>query len=82
MNMAQEPSWTKSISNETICTYFYVMFFLIAALAGLGVLVDLMVLVQKPKIGGMMLLRSLPGFAIAILQALFLYIICARSLLK
>lgn len=77
-----EPEWTKSISNQTICTYFYVMFILIAAVAGIGVLVDLMVLVQKPKIGGMMLLRSLPGFAVAVLQALFLYIICARSLLK
>ena len=82
MNMAQEPEWTKSISSETICTYFYVMFILIAVVAGIGVLVDLLVLVQKPKIGGMMLLRSLPGFAVAVLQALFLYVICARSLLK
>lgn len=77
-----EPDWTKSISNETVCSYFYVMFFIVAAFAAIAVGLDLMVAFKKPSVGLGLLLRSAPALVLAILNALFLYIICARSLLK
>ncbi len=80
--MESEPDWTKSISSSTVCMYFYVMFFFVAVVSGLAVGIDLVTMTTRPKLGLMMLARSLPTLAIATLNALFLYILCARSLLK
>lgn len=79
---SSEPEWTRTIPNSTICNYFYVIFFVVAAFAGIAVVLDLFVAVNKPKLGLGLLLRSVPSLALAVVNALFLYIICARSLLK
>jgi hypothetical protein len=77
-----EPDWTKSISNETVCSYFYILFFVVSAFAAIAVGLDIMVAVKKPAVGLGLLLRSAPTLILAILNSLFFYIICARSLLK
>jgi hypothetical protein len=82
MDQSKEADFTKSISNETVCTYFYVMFFIVAGIAGIAVVLDLVVMAKKPALGLQLLLRTTPTLLIAVLNALFLYIICSRSLLK
>lgn len=78
----KEVDWTKDIKSETVCQYFYVLFFLVAVVAGLVLLFDIYTIVRFPRIGWMVALRSLPTLLIAVLNTLFLYILCARSLLK
>jgi hypothetical protein len=77
-----EVEWTKGIKTETVCQYFYVLFFIIAVYAGIVLLADLYLLVKVPKIGWTTTLRTLPVLALAVANTLFLYILCARSLLK
>lgn len=82
MDTKKETDLTKGISNETVCTYFYVMFFIVAVFAGIAVLLDVAVMVKRPAAGVQLLLRSAPALVIAVLNALFLYVVCARALLK
>lgn len=78
-----EPDWMKSITSNTVCTYFYVMFLLVAVAAGVVVLVDLFVVFKTGGRKGLgLLVRSLVALALPLLNALFLYILCARSLLE
>jgi len=80
---SSEPEWTKSISSTTVCTYFYVMFLLVAVAAGVVVLFDLSLVVTSGGRRGLsLLLRSLVALALPLLNALFLYVLCARSLLE
>lgn len=79
---SKEADWTKGIKTETVCQYFYVMFIIVAVLAGLVVLADLAIAVRSPRVGLLAALRTLPALLIAVLNALFLYVLCARSLLK
>lgn len=75
---SKEVEWTKGISNETACQYFYVVFFIITGISTAILIRYLMI----PKLGPTMALAVLPSILIAILNALFFYIVCARSLLK
>lgn len=78
-----EPAWMKSITSANVCRYFYVMFGLVALLAGFVVLSDVFVIVSsKGRNGWGLLLRSMVAFAIPLINALFLYILCARSILS
>lgn len=77
-----EASWTKYFTSENVCFYFYIMFFLAASFAAIAVGMDLLLMLKKPKLGLFLLVRSLPAVTIALLNSLFLYIVCARSLLK
>ncbi len=77
-----EGELTKGISNETICQYFYVVFFVVAVLAGIAVAMDLWVMTKRPAVGLSMLLRSAPVLILSVMNSLFLYILCARTLLK
>jgi hypothetical protein len=80
---AFEPEWTKSISSNTVCTYFYVLFLIVAVAAGIVVLMDLSVVFSSGgKKGLALLFRSLLMLVLPLLNALFLYILCARSLLE
>jgi hypothetical protein len=80
---AYEPEWTKSISSNTVCSFFYVLFLLVAVGAGIVVVSDLAFIFSNGfRRGYMLLLRSLLTLAIPLLNALFLYILCARSLLE
>ena len=79
---SKEAEWTKGIPTDTICQYFYVLFFIVAVVAGLILLGDVYIAVRYPKLGWSMAIRSLPALALAVANALFLYVLCARSLLK
>lgn len=77
-----EGELTKGISNETVCQYFYVVFFIVAILAAIAVAMDLWVMTKRPAVGFAMLLRSAPVLILSVMNSLFLYILCARTLLK
>jgi hypothetical protein len=63
--------------------YFYIMFLLVAVAAGIVVLMDLSILLGSGfRKGWGMLIRSGVALALPLLNALFLYILCARSLLE
>ena len=73
----------KSITSSNICRYFYIMFGLVALLAGFVVLSDLYIIVaSKGRTGWGLLIRSVLAFGIPVINALFLYILCARSILS
>ncbi len=77
-----EGALTKGISNETICNYFYVVFVVVAVLAAICVGIDILVMTKRPAVGFSMLLRSAPVLLLSVTNVLFLYIMCARTLLK
>jgi len=77
-----EGELTKGISNETVCMYFYWIFFAVAVLAAISVGVDIFVMIKRPSLGVSMLLRSAPVLILSVTNALFLYVLCARTLLK
>lgn len=77
-----EGELTKGISNETVCMYFYWMFFIVAVLAAIAVGADVWIMTKRPALGLSMLLRSAPVLVLSVTNALFLYILCARTLLK
>jgi hypothetical protein len=79
----REPSWMNSIASSTICQYFYIMFFVVAFFAGLVVLMDVYTIVMsRGRRGYDMLFRSILTFVIPVVNALFLYLLCARSILS
>jgi hypothetical protein len=82
MQSSSESEVSKNISNETVCQYFYVLFIVSAIMAGVVVLADVYVIASSPKAGFLLLLRSAPTVVIAVLNSLFLYIMCTRTLLK
>jgi len=78
-----EPDWMLQITSKTVCRYFYIMFGLIALLAGFVVVSDVYLIVAtRGKKGWMLLVRSLLAFAIPVINSLFIYILCSRSLLE
>lgn len=78
--MTDEPELTKKISNDTIETWYYILFWLAAISAGLVLLLELYVMSISPKRGFLMLLRSAPMLILAVVNTLFLYILSARAL--
>jgi len=78
-----EPAWMESIPSAAICQYFFVMFGLIAVLAGLVLVADLYLIVKSGgRSGWGLLIRSILAFVLPFVNALFLYILCSRSLLE
>ena len=78
-----EPAWMRSISSNTVCTFFFVLFLLLAAGAGITVLLDLLVIFQSGgKQGWRLLMTSVLMMTLPVVNALFMYILCARSLLE
>jgi len=78
--MATESDVTKGVSNDTIETYYYVIFWLVAITAGLVVLFELYVMTISPKRGFNMFLRSAPALILGVVNAMFLYILSVRTL--
>lgn len=78
--MPAESEITKGVSNETVSTYYYVMFIIALIATGLLVLSELYIMMNSPRKGFMMLLRSAPAVVLAVLNSMFLYIISARAL--
>jgi hypothetical protein len=77
-----ETGWTHAISNETLCQYFYIIFFVTAVLAAIAVGMDIVLMFKRPALGFSMLIRSAPMLILGVVNSLFLYILCARTLLK
>jgi hypothetical protein len=78
-----EPEWMQNIPSTVICQYFFVIFVIVAVLASLVVVSDIMrLLTPKNKGGVFSLLKSLVVLALPVVNALFLYILCSRSLLE
>ena len=80
--MPESKDFAKSISNETLCEYFFIVFVLISVFAGIAVLTTVVLLWKRPTQMGMALLQMAPSVAIAVVNSLFLYLLCSRSLLK
>lgn len=78
-----EPQWTKQISSEVVCNFFYVFFVVYAVIAVVSLigLVGVFTFLKLPKgqigIAG---LQGLIALALATTQMLFLYLICDRAL--
>ena len=73
----------KTIPSAVICQYFFVIFVIVAVLASLVVVSDIMRLMAPKNKGGVFsLVRSLVMLALPVVNALFLYILCSRSLLE
>ena len=73
----------KSITSANVCRYFYLMFGLVAVLAGFVVVSDVyVILASKGRTGWGLLVRSVLAFVIPVINALFLYILCSRSILS
>ena len=80
---AIEPDWMKAIPSSSICQYFFVIFALVAAMAAIVVIQDVFVIVaSRGKNGWSLLLRAVIAFILPVVNALFLYILCSRSLLE
>jgi hypothetical protein len=78
--MTTESELTKKVSNDTIETYYYVIFWLVAISAGLVVMFELYVITVSPKRGFAMFLRSAPALILGVVNAMFLYILSVRAL--
>ncbi len=80
-----EPEWMRKIGSNTVCNYFYVIFIFTACVAGISIFMMLFVLpflgLPRPTLIGQTLTSSLI-LALSVANALFLYIICDRSLLR
>jgi len=75
-----ESELTKKVSNDTIETYYYVIFWLVAISAGIVVLMELYVMSVSPKRGFALFLRSAPALILGVVNAMFLYILSVRAL--
>lgn len=78
-----EPQWTKNISSETVCNFFYFFYVVYAVLAILTVFSLVSVFfMDLPK--NMLIAASVQGIlmaSVAGVTALFHYLVCARALL-
>lgn len=81
-----EPAWTKSISNETVCGFYYAYFWLRLAIAVM-VLISLgFTFTRKDKIPfGILFVvttTQLLMLALVLTDSLFQYLICDRAIVQ
>jgi hypothetical protein len=78
-----EPQWTKDISSETVCNFFYFFYVVYAVLAILAVfsLIALFFGNLPKNVLIATSIQTLLVFGIATTTALFHYLVCARALL-
>ena len=79
----QPPQWTSKISDSVLCGYYYVFFLIFSVLAGIAFLGGGWVFATTKMSAGMFigsLFNIILSFGIAGTNALFLYLICNRSL--
>lgn len=79
-----EPQWTKAISSETICNFFYAFYVIYAVIGVVAVLGFISLLFGNlPKnILFVTVVQNLLVLALAITAALFHYLVCSRALLS
>lgn len=78
-----EPQWTKNISSETVCNFFYFFYVVYAVLAVFTVfsLVSLFFMDLPKNMLVVATIQSLLMVGVAGVTALFHYLVCARALL-
>lgn len=78
-----EPQWTKQISSEIVCNFFYaffVVYAIIAVISFIGI-IGVFTFLKVPKAQlGVIGIQGLVGLSLATTQMLFLYLICDRAL--
>lgn len=79
------PEWTKKISSNAVCNWYYILFIANCVIIGLVLLYmfGVMPFLRLPK--GVLIgqgFTALISGAIVIVNALFLYVMCDRSLLE
>lgn len=80
---SSEPEWLKDVKSETVCQWFYAMFFIAAIFGAIAVLLHSYSYIRLyPKLPIAPLLTSIVTLTIGAVNALFVYVICSRSLLK
>jgi hypothetical protein len=78
--MTEESKITKSVSNDVVSGYFYIMFIVALIATGILVLSELYVLASSPRRGLAMIIRTAPTIVLAVLNSMCLYILSVRSL--
>jgi hypothetical protein len=78
--MPEESNITKSVSNDVVSGYFYVMFIIALIATGILVLTELYLLATSPRRGLAMIVRTAPTIVLAVLNSMCLYILSVRSL--
>ena len=78
--MPEESNITKSVSNDVVSGYFFVMFIIALIATGILVLTELYFLATRPRLGLAMLIRTAPSIVLAVLNSMCLYILSVRSL--
>jgi len=76
-------NWTDAIADSTLCGYFYVFFVIFSVLAALSIISAIWMFATTKITGGLVLavlIAKLLNFGISATSALFLYLICERSL--
>jgi hypothetical protein len=79
-----EPQWTKNISSNTVCTTYYVIFWLYIAVAIvviLGTLALAFAFKMQKASAAMFGFQGLMTASLACVLALFQYLVCSRALL-
>ncbi len=82
--MNQEPDFTKNISSDTVCNFFYYFFIAYSVLGGLGLigLIGTLTMVKMPmSVKLMSALKYIIMIGLAVVSALFHYLVCSRALL-
>jgi hypothetical protein len=78
-----EPQWTKNISSETVCNFFYFFYVIYAVLAIFTVFsLGALFFMDLPK--NILVVTTVQGLlmaGVATATALFHYLVCARALL-
>ena len=79
-----EPQWTQSISSNTVCSTYYVIFWVYVVFAALALIGTLAILVSVKLPKGLSVglgFQGLLTFGLATVLALFQYLVCSRALL-
>lgn len=80
-----EPEWTRTISSNTICSTYYYIFVLNAAIFLFAIVGTIALLLKVKMTNGMMIGVGINGILTAIIAAifaLFQYLVCSRALLQ
>jgi hypothetical protein len=77
--MPTEPEWSSSISNSSVCTWFFILA-TIDAIIGVAVILLAMNMLLKSKISSVNVIMLSLGALGAFANSWFLFLICNRSL--
>jgi hypothetical protein len=82
---SNEPTWTKQISSEQVCSFFYafsIIYAVIGAL-GIGMVIWYLFYGKLPTVLAIpLLIHMLITSSLAFITALFHYLVCTRALLN